>query len=124
MVAEEALGASRTIRSYLLHVWMGERYLQQLKRTERLGLKTSRVVAALRFLIEFLNYATWGLCLWYGAWLVRSNVYNSYTQTAYTGEAVLSVFTAVLMGAMSLGPLKHMHFLLEFSTLSNLTLTP
>ncbi|XP_077160256.1 ATP-dependent translocase ABCB1-like isoform X2 [Paroedura picta] len=94
-VAEEVLGAIRTVMAFGGQKKEIQRYYKNLEDAKNLGIKkaiTANISMGFAFLLIYASYA---LAFWYGTSLV---LYEGYT----IGK-VLTVFFAVLIGAFSIG---------------------
>ncbi|XP_044945695.1 phosphatidylcholine translocator ABCB4 isoform X2 [Mustela putorius furo] len=94
-VAEEALGAIRTVIAFGGQNKELERYEKHLENAKRIGIKKA-ISANISMGIAFLLiYASYALAFWYGSTLVISKEYT-------IGNA-MTVFFSILVGAFSVG---------------------
>uniref|UniRef100_A0A7M4EZZ8 ABC-type xenobiotic transporter n=1 Tax=Crocodylus porosus TaxID=8502 RepID=A0A7M4EZZ8_CROPO len=94
-VAEEVLGAIRTVIAFGGQKKEIERYHKNLEDAKRIGIKKS-ITASISMGIAFLLiYASYALAFWYGTTLILSE--------DYTIGNVLTVFFAILLGAFGIG---------------------
>uniref|UniRef100_A0A8C6RUJ7 P-type phospholipid transporter n=1 Tax=Nannospalax galili TaxID=1026970 RepID=A0A8C6RUJ7_NANGA len=94
-VAEEALGAIRTVIAFGGQNKELERYQKHLENAKKIGIKKA-VSANMSMGIAFLLiYASYALAFWYGSTLVISKEYT-------IGNA-MTVFFSILIGAFSVG---------------------
>ncbi|ELW48096.1 Multidrug resistance protein 3 [Tupaia chinensis] len=94
-VAEEALGAIRTVIAFGGQNKELERYQKHLENAKKIGIKKA-ISANISMGISFLLiYASYALAFWYGSTLVISNEYT-------IGNA-MTVFFSILIGAFSVG---------------------
>ncbi|XP_005414963.1 PREDICTED: multidrug resistance protein 3 isoform X2 [Chinchilla lanigera] len=94
-VAEEALGAIRTVIAFGGQNKMLERYQKHLENAKKIGIKKA-ISANISMGIAFLLiYASYALAFWYGSTLVISKEYT-------IGNA-MTVFFSILIGAFSIG---------------------
>ncbi|XP_023573757.1 phosphatidylcholine translocator ABCB4 isoform X2 [Octodon degus] len=94
-VAEEALGAIRTVIAFGGQNKMLERYQKHLENAKKIGIKKA-ISANISMGIAFLLiYASYALAFWYGSTLVISQEYT-------LGNA-MTVFFSILIGAFSIG---------------------
>ncbi|XP_050564999.1 ATP-dependent translocase ABCB1-like [Cygnus atratus] len=94
-VAEEVLGAIRTVIAFGGQEKEIKRYHKNLEDAKRIGIKkaiTANISMGAAFLLIYASYA---LAFWYGTTLVLSD--------DYTIGKVLTVFFSVLIGAFSIG---------------------
>ncbi|OXB67674.1 hypothetical protein ASZ78_015206 [Callipepla squamata] len=94
-VAEEVLGAIRTVIAFGGQEKEIKRYHKNLEDAKRIGIRkaiTSNISMGAAFLLIYASYA---LAFWYGTTLVLTD--------AYTIGNVLTVFFSVLIGAFSIG---------------------
>ncbi|XP_053528768.1 ATP-dependent translocase ABCB1 isoform X2 [Artibeus jamaicensis] len=94
-VAEEVLGAIRTVIAFGGQKKELERYNRNLEEAKRIGIRkaiTANISMGAAFLIMYASYA---LAFWYGTTLVLSGEYS-------IGQ-VLTVFFSVLVGTFSIG---------------------
>ncbi|XP_054241150.1 ATP-dependent translocase ABCB1 isoform X2 [Indicator indicator] len=94
-VAEEVLGAVRTVIAFGGQEKEIKRYHKNLEDAKKIGIKkaiTSNISMGAAF---FLIYASYALAFWYGTTLILSD--------DYTIGKVLTVFFSVLIGAFSIG---------------------
>ncbi|XP_049995746.1 phosphatidylcholine translocator ABCB4 [Alexandromys fortis] len=94
-VAEEALGAIRTVIAFGGQNKELERYQKHLENAKKIGIKkaiSANVSMGIAFLLIYASYA---LAFWYGSTLVISKEYT-------IGNAV-TVFFSILIGAFSVG---------------------
>nr|XP_023400223.1 phosphatidylcholine translocator ABCB4 isoform X3 [Loxodonta africana] len=94
-VAEEALGAIRTVIAFGGQNKELERYQKHLENAKKIGIKKA-ISANISMGIAFLLiYASYALAFWYGSTLVISR--------EYTFGNALTVFFSILIGAFSVG---------------------
>ncbi|XP_010634777.1 phosphatidylcholine translocator ABCB4 isoform X2 [Fukomys damarensis] len=94
-VAEEALGAIRTVIAFGGQNKMLKRYQKHLENAKKIGIKKA-ISASISMGIAFLLiYASYALAFWYGSTLVLSKEYT-------IGNA-MTVFFSILIGAFSIG---------------------
>ncbi|XP_020919115.1 phosphatidylcholine translocator ABCB4 isoform X3 [Sus scrofa] len=94
-VAEEALGAIRTVIAFGGQSKELERYQKHLENAKKIGIKKA-ISANISMGIAFLLiYASYALAFWYGSTLVISKEYT-------IGNA-MTVFFSILIGAFSVG---------------------
>ncbi|XP_012860104.1 phosphatidylcholine translocator ABCB4 [Echinops telfairi] len=94
-VAEEALGAIRTVIAFGGQKKELERYQKHLENAKKIGIKKA-ISANISMGIAFLLiYASYALAFWYGSTLVISREYT-------IGNA-MTVFFSILIGAFSVG---------------------
>ncbi|XP_036767728.2 phosphatidylcholine translocator ABCB4 isoform X6 [Manis pentadactyla] len=94
-VAEEALGAIRTVIAFGGQNKELERYQKHLEKAKKIGIKKA-ISANISMGIAFLLiYASYALAFWYGSTLVISKEYT-------IGNA-MTVFFSILIGAFSVG---------------------
>uniref|UniRef100_A0A8C3VJ32 P-type phospholipid transporter n=1 Tax=Catagonus wagneri TaxID=51154 RepID=A0A8C3VJ32_9CETA len=94
-VAEEALGAIRTVIAFGGQSRELERYQRHLENAKKIGIKKA-ISASISMGIAFLLiYASYALAFWYGSTLVISKEYT-------IGNA-MTVFFSILIGAFSVG---------------------
>lgn len=94
-VAEEALGAIRTVIAFGGQNKELERYQKHLENAKKIGIKKA-ISANISMGIAFLLiYASYALAFWYGSTLVISKEYT-------LGNA-MTVFFSILIGAFSVG---------------------
>ncbi|XP_075414576.1 phosphatidylcholine translocator ABCB4 [Tenrec ecaudatus] len=94
-VAEEALGAVRTVIAFGGQKKELERYQKHLENAKKIGIKKA-ISANISMGIAFLLiYASYALAFWYGSTLVISREYT-------IGNA-MTVFFSILIGAFSVG---------------------
>ncbi|KAM4705168.1 ATP-dependent translocase ABCB1-like [Rhinophrynus dorsalis] len=94
-VAEEVLGAIRTVIAFGGQKKEIERYEKNLEDAKRIGIKkaiTANVSIGFAFLMIYASYA---LAFWYGTTLILDE--------GYTIGSVLTVFFSVIIGAFSVG---------------------
>ncbi|EHA97327.1 Multidrug resistance protein 3, partial [Heterocephalus glaber] len=94
-VAEEALGAIRTVLAFGGQNKMLERYQKHLENAKKIGIKkviSANISMGISFLLIYASYA---LAFWYGSTLVLAKEYT-------IGNA-MTVFFSILIGAFSIG---------------------
>uniref|UniRef100_A0A8C3GPQ2 Phosphatidylcholine translocator ABCB4 n=1 Tax=Cairina moschata TaxID=8855 RepID=A0A8C3GPQ2_CAIMO len=94
-VAEEVLGAIRTVIAFGGQEKEIKRYRKNLEDAKRIGIKkaiTANISMGVAFLLIYASYA---LAFWYGTTLILND--------DYTIGKVLTVFFSVLIGAFSIG---------------------
>ncbi|KAM9386940.1 ATP-dependent translocase ABCB1-like [Phaethornis superciliosus] len=94
-VAEEVLGAVRTVIAFGGQEKEIKRYYKNLEDAKRLGIKKSITASISMGAAFLLIYASYALAFWYGTTLVLTD--------DYTIGKVLTVFFSVLIGAFSIG---------------------
>ncbi|XP_071591272.1 ATP-dependent translocase ABCB1 isoform X2 [Heliangelus exortis] len=94
-VAEEVLGAVRTVIAFGGQEKEIKRYYKNLEDAKQLGIKKSITASISMGAAFLLIYASYALAFWYGTTLVLTD--------DYTIGKVLTVFFSVLIGAFSIG---------------------
>jgi len=104
-VADEALANIRTVSALGAEEKQVERYMSHLGVAKAAGVKKGLLQGSSMATVNFIMFCTYGLCLWFGVWLIREGRTNASTGNTWTGGDVLTVFFALLMGSFSLGSL-------------------
>ncbi|XP_070326213.1 phosphatidylcholine translocator ABCB4 isoform X2 [Odocoileus virginianus] len=94
-VAEEALGAIRTVIAFGGQKRELERYQKHLENAKRIGIKKAISASISMGTAFLLIYASYALAFWYGSTLVIAKEYT-------IGNAI-TVFFSILIGAFSIG---------------------
>jgi ABC-type multidrug transport system fused ATPase/permease subunit len=94
-IAEEVILSVRTVTSLNCQEYSAERYERHLGEAYKIGVKRAVLLAVSFGMIFFVMFGAFTLSFWYGAYLVRKGIMNA--------GLVMSVFMAVLMGAMAIG---------------------
>ncbi|KAI8614124.1 P-loop containing nucleoside triphosphate hydrolase protein [Chytriomyces sp. MP71] len=93
-IAQEVLGAIRTVTSFGGQDRELARYTKKLKLAENLGIRASITNAVATGAAFCIIFATYSLGFWYGGHLIPSDM---------TGGQVISTFFSIIIGAFSLG---------------------
>ncbi|KAG1121128.1 hypothetical protein G6F42_012614 [Rhizopus arrhizus] len=93
-VAEQVFAGIRTVYSYSLQKRFADLYEIRLEKAMQDGIKRGKALGIGFGLFMFILFGTYGLSFWYGSKLTRDGV--------MTGEDVLVVQFAMIMGAMAL----------------------
>ncbi|KAL7334188.1 hypothetical protein PS15p_202992 [Mucor circinelloides] len=93
-VAEQVFAGIRTVYSYSLQKRFADLYEIRLEKAMKDGIKRGKALGIGFGLFMFILFGTYGLSFWYGSKLTRDGV--------MTGEDVLVVQFAMIMGAMAL----------------------
>ncbi|CAD5117246.1 DgyrCDS6041 [Dimorphilus gyrociliatus] len=94
-IAEEVLGAIRTVTSFSGQKKECIRYNSELENAKGFGIRKGFVNGGSIGLVFLIMFSSYGLAFWYGSRLVR--------QDEYSAGKLLIVFFSVLIGAFSLG---------------------
>ncbi|ELU04466.1 hypothetical protein CAPTEDRAFT_135774, partial [Capitella teleta] len=94
-IAEEVLGAFRTVVAFSGEEKECERYAKNLKEAKETGLKKGIVNGLGMGTIFFLIFASYALAFWYGTQLMIKD--------GYSAGNLMTVFFCVLIGAFSIG---------------------
>ncbi|XP_074659631.1 ATP-dependent translocase ABCB1-like [Tubulanus polymorphus] len=94
-VAEEVLGAIRTVQAFGGAEKETNRYSKNLLQAKKVGIRKGAVFGVGAGYLYFIIFGAFALAFWYGAKLVREENFSAGT--------ILMVFFGVLFGAMSLG---------------------
>eukprot|EP00456_Euglypha_rotunda_P030787 TRINITY_DN2398_c0_g2_i2.p1 TRINITY_DN2398_c0_g2~~TRINITY_DN2398_c0_g2_i2.p1 ORF type:complete len:1285 (+),score=238.34 TRINITY_DN2398_c0_g2_i2:347-3856(+) len=104
-VADETFTSIRTVQAFGSESKEAVRYTAHLGKAKAAGIRKAFFQGASLGGTYFVMFSSYGLCLWFGTWLIKNNITNSWTDRAWTGGDVMNVFFAILMGAFSLGNL-------------------
>ncbi|XP_013418888.1 multidrug resistance protein 1 [Lingula anatina] len=94
-VAEEVLGAIRTVAAFGGEKKEVERYSANLQEAQKVGIKKGIISGAGQGMIWIIIFSAFALAFYYGGTLIRNE--------GFSGGQLLMVFFGVLMGSMSLG---------------------
>lgn len=94
-IAEEVLGAIRTVTAFGGQLKECKRYDKELENAKGYGIKKGFVNGGSIGIVFLIMFSSYGLAFWYGSKLVRED--------EYTPGKLLIVFFSVLIGAFSLG---------------------
>ncbi|XP_064647521.1 ATP-dependent translocase ABCB1-like isoform X2 [Lineus longissimus] len=94
-VAEEVLGAIRTVVAFGGEKKESDRYNENLTEAKKMGIKKGISVGLGQGVIWFVIFSSFALAFWYGAKMIR--------EARTTAGVILQVFFGVLIGAMAIG---------------------
>lgn len=94
-IAEEVLGAIRTVTAFGGQQKECDKYDQELENAKGYGIKKGFVNGGSIGIVFLIMFSSYGLAFWYGSKLVRN--------AEYTAGKLLIVFFSVLIGAFSIG---------------------
>jgi len=93
-IAEQAIGGIRTVYAFSLQQRFQEKYEVLLEDAKKVNVKAGFVIGLGFGLLMFVMFSSYGLAFWYGSKLVIEGEMD--------GGRVLTVFLALVMGAMAL----------------------
>ncbi|KAI7890516.1 P-loop containing nucleoside triphosphate hydrolase protein [Mucor mucedo] len=93
-VAEQVFSGIRTVYSFSLQNRFADLYEHKLEKAMQTGVKRGRILGFGFGSFMFILFSTYGLSFWYGSKLSR--------ELLMTGDIVLVVFFAMIMGAIAL----------------------
>eukprot|EP00455_Lapot_gusevi_P025553 TRINITY_DN2693_c0_g2_i8.p1 TRINITY_DN2693_c0_g2~~TRINITY_DN2693_c0_g2_i8.p1 ORF type:complete len:403 (+),score=121.86 TRINITY_DN2693_c0_g2_i8:70-1278(+) len=99
-VASESFSSIRTVSSFSCENAIATKYEGLLQRPLELGVRKANIAGVGFASSQFILFAAYALCFWFGAWLTRRN--------EMTFANVLKVFFAIVMSAMGLGQTSQM----------------
>lgn len=102
-IADEVLSGIRTVVAFGAEQREVERYDAYLGASEQAGIKRGLFQGISLGVTNLVMFSSYGLCLWFGSWLIHNNVTNPYRGENYDGSDVVTIFFAILFGAMSIG---------------------
>ncbi|DAZ97746.1 TPA: hypothetical protein N0F65_009026 [Lagenidium giganteum] len=105
-IAQEALGNVRTVHMFNAVQYFVDKYDRALEATTKAGIKKGIAVGWGTGLMFFTVYCTYACGLFYGAVRISNDQLSGEKCTGsncYDGGKVMTVFFAVIMGAMALG---------------------
>ncbi|EGG17681.1 hypothetical protein DFA_08677 [Cavenderia fasciculata] len=102
-VAEEKLGAIRTVSMFSGEEKETNRYAENLEEALAIGHKKGYTNGAGIGAVLFVIFGTYSLAFWYGSKLIFDGTNNAITGNPWTGGDVLTVLFSVIIGAMALG---------------------
>ncbi|GAV01568.1 hypothetical protein RvY_12259 [Ramazzottius varieornatus] len=100
-VAEEALSSIRTVAALGAEDRIVAKYTVNLQNAKRTGIKKGFIFGTGMGFFWLVIYCAYCVAFWYGAKLVRDSLRSGSLR--YDGGTILTVFFAVLIGALSLG---------------------
>ena len=99
----EAINQIRIVKTFSGQVREYKRFAAKVELASASGVKKALragVVAGLTWLSIFVSY---GVAMWFGCWLIRTEQVNDFYHRKITGGDVVTTFWAVLIAAMTLG---------------------
>ncbi|EFA76459.1 ABC transporter B family protein [Heterostelium album PN500] len=102
-VAEEKIGSIRTVATFSGEERENQLYANNLKDALVIGRKKGVMNGIGIGSVFFVMFGSYSLAFWYGAKLITDKTYNPVAGRDWQGSDVLTVFFAVIMGAMALG---------------------
>eukprot|EP01117_Protostelium_nocturnum_P020653 TRINITY_DN93_c0_g1_i5.p1 TRINITY_DN93_c0_g1~~TRINITY_DN93_c0_g1_i5.p1 ORF type:complete len:618 (-),score=269.32 TRINITY_DN93_c0_g1_i5:186-2039(-) len=93
-IAEQAIGGIRTVYAFSLQQRFQQKYELLLEDAKKVNIKAGFVIGLGFGLLMFVMFSSYGLAFWYGSKLVIEGEMD--------GGRVLTVFLALVMGAMAL----------------------